>query len=758
MSYNKKVWKSGDRITKEALNNMENGIEAAHQNSGGTGSVAIVDNLNSDSSTSALSAKQGKELNNKMPAKSIVEGGKIYLAKEDGTKLDSGTELPAGGSTIEVVNNLESDSTTAALSAAQGKALNTQYKDIAKKTSIENGKLYLLKEDGTKIDTGTEIPKNSSSSASIQTYITEDIGELFPTPSNYTAWCPGNLIYDKNINKYVSIINAANQHVYTTLTRYICKIDPDTFITDKLISIEDKIKDSSNNAVTLDTSYAAICNFVLLDDGSYMFIAPVKGKQHRFISSDKGSTWTDNGEVTGLQYHIWAIYKTSNGRLICGYDYSKAGLCYSDNNGANWTSVVPTTCGGGYEAEPCILELESNKLMAIARYSSSGKGYNNSGDSEHAIISYSTDNGGTWTPWQISNTIDNMNAASCAGLVHDGIVEVFTTSRWYHNGDNANTDYTNTGKNGAIMHYTATIENALNDNFTKKGTIDYAKGEASEYHAPCIVKNTNNTDVLIMHMDGTSTSGQCVQRFIRGALDNLSYLSEDGSKSPAKSYSAKYIDILFENMLEKVNELQYALSQIKGSGVNAPSGTLIWTMKYIASEENESLGLASCTNTLRQYCTSSYNNNNTINCMTTYNDVAVAQTYILCAVIEPTKDNYAIYLKGRGGKVDGSGYSANGTLIGIVENGTFYGIDANNSLGNSDIREVKVVKNNGVIKIYLDNDEKNLSGKDITTVLGYTTIHSITGISDWSDKTYIICIPNPQYAIIEEMKYGEWDS
>ena len=37
MSYNKKVWKSGDRITKEALNNMENGIYEAHQNSGGSG-------------------------------------------------------------------------------------------------------------------------------------------------------------------------------------------------------------------------------------------------------------------------------------------------------------------------------------------------------------------------------------------------------------------------------------------------------------------------------------------------------------------------------------------------------------------------------------------------------------------------------------------------------------------------------------------------------------------------------------------------
>lgn len=154
MSYNKKVWKSGDRITKEALNNMENGIEAAHQNSGGTGSVAIVDNLNSDSSTSALSAKQGKELNNKMPAKSIVEGGKIYLAKEDGTKLDSGTELPAGGSTIEVVNNLESDSTTAALSAAQGKALNTQYKDIAKK--VENAGQPTQEQINTAIDKAIE--------------------------------------------------------------------------------------------------------------------------------------------------------------------------------------------------------------------------------------------------------------------------------------------------------------------------------------------------------------------------------------------------------------------------------------------------------------------------------------------------------------------------------------------------------------------------------------------------------------------------
>lgn len=106
-TYNQTNWGNGDVISSAKLNKLEK------------------------------VAKDNVDKVNKMPAKSIVEGGKIYLTKEDGTKLDSGTELPAGGSTIEVVNNLESDSTTAALSAAQGKVLNTQYKNIANK-KIDN--------------------------------------------------------------------------------------------------------------------------------------------------------------------------------------------------------------------------------------------------------------------------------------------------------------------------------------------------------------------------------------------------------------------------------------------------------------------------------------------------------------------------------------------------------------------------------------------------------------------------------------------
>ena len=66
-TYNQTNWGNGDVISSAKLNKLEK------------------------------VAKDNVDKVNKMPAKSIVEGGKIYLAKEDGTKIDSGTELPAGG-------------------------------------------------------------------------------------------------------------------------------------------------------------------------------------------------------------------------------------------------------------------------------------------------------------------------------------------------------------------------------------------------------------------------------------------------------------------------------------------------------------------------------------------------------------------------------------------------------------------------------------------------------------------------------------
>lgn len=122
-TYNQTNWGNGDVISSAKLNKLEK------------------------------VAKDNVDKVNKMPAKSIVEGGKIYLAKEDGTKLDSGTELPAGGTGTSYddteiktdINTIKTDlgteelTTTAKDVKGAVNEVAAQYKDIANK--IENGNI-----------------------------------------------------------------------------------------------------------------------------------------------------------------------------------------------------------------------------------------------------------------------------------------------------------------------------------------------------------------------------------------------------------------------------------------------------------------------------------------------------------------------------------------------------------------------------------------------------------------------------------------
>lgn len=122
-TYNQTNWGNGDVISSAKLNKLEK------------------------------VAKDNVDKVNKMPAKSIVEGGKIYLAKEDGTKLDSGTELPAGGSGTSYddteiktdINTIKTDlgteelTTTAKDVKGAVNEVAAQYKDIASK--IESGNI-----------------------------------------------------------------------------------------------------------------------------------------------------------------------------------------------------------------------------------------------------------------------------------------------------------------------------------------------------------------------------------------------------------------------------------------------------------------------------------------------------------------------------------------------------------------------------------------------------------------------------------------
>lgn len=122
-TYNQTNWGNGDVISSAKLNKLEK------------------------------VAKDNVDKVNKMPAKSIVEGGRIYLAKEDGTKLDSGTELPAGGTGTSYddteiktdINTIKTDlgteelTTTAKTVKGAVNEVAAQYKDIANK--IENGNI-----------------------------------------------------------------------------------------------------------------------------------------------------------------------------------------------------------------------------------------------------------------------------------------------------------------------------------------------------------------------------------------------------------------------------------------------------------------------------------------------------------------------------------------------------------------------------------------------------------------------------------------
>lgn len=363
MSYNKKVWKSGDRITKEALNNMENGIEAAHQNSGGTGSVAIVDNLNSNSSTSALSAKQGKELNNKMPAKSIVEGGKIYLAKEDGTKLDSGTELPVGGSTIEVVNNLESDSTTAALSAAQGKALNTQYKDIAKK--VENVGQPSQDQINIAIDTAIKDGRITG-------------GSLNSTARNLLQTILQNAIYTTNQSANISALMSA-------LGSTESGGDTPTI---KTYTITNKLTNCTNSNIS--TSVDENSNYVAIISPSNGYTLTGANISITMGGVDITSTAYNNGtiniaSVTGnIAITITATSSSSSSEMVTDglvnyFDFRNAKY---NNDGTGGSTIITATQGKGslYTWAKNMVTEQNNYGMKIGRsmlYNANSVGTNN---------------------------------------------------------------------------------------------------------------------------------------------------------------------------------------------------------------------------------------------------------------------------------------------------------------------------------------------------------------------------------------------
>ena len=95
----------------------------------------------------------GYQKKNDAAQKTIVEDGKLYLTKLDGTKLDDGTTLPTGSGTSIDDTNTTTDKTWSS------SKIDSQFKDIANLslTKHSDGKVYIKKQDGTLIGDGIEI-------------------------------------------------------------------------------------------------------------------------------------------------------------------------------------------------------------------------------------------------------------------------------------------------------------------------------------------------------------------------------------------------------------------------------------------------------------------------------------------------------------------------------------------------------------------------------------------------------------------------
>lgn len=189
-TYNQTNWGNGDVISSAKLNKLEK------------------------------VAKDNVDKVNKMPAKSIVEGGKIYLAKEDGTKLDSGTELPAGGTGTSYddteiksdINTIKTDlgteelTTTAKDVKGAVNEVAAQYKDIAKKVNDikssslinQNGGGLLKIWAGTKVEYDALLVKQEDT-----VYLIEGSGGGSTTVTTYTI--TNNLTDCTNTNSSTSI-------------------------------------------------------------------------------------------------------------------------------------------------------------------------------------------------------------------------------------------------------------------------------------------------------------------------------------------------------------------------------------------------------------------------------------------------------------------------------------------------------------------------------------------------------------------------
>ena len=374
-------------------------------------------------------------------------------------------------------------------------------------------------------------------------YSTQPVGPLFEEEKRYNAWCPSALHYDRRLGRFIMLLYSCDAHAHTASYPYFTLIHPDTLEAEKPRPLVFRRTDGQ----IVDS--CGLCPFILLPSGEYMLItrldragaallgysvpAGLDAINCRVVSRDCGESWQYAGPVhlEGLEGRVdlWGIYRGNSGRLLAGYDTPHAGIAYSDDEGRSWRHVEIAVEEGLRANEPCIVQLEGNRLMALLRRTLSGE----SGE-ETALLAFSDDNGESWTAARSSRRI-RMNASNCGAVVHDGVVEIFSLSRF----PAGSLPRERTGKAGEIRHYAAAVEDARRDRFSDRGVVVSSIATdpwgSGDFSTPCCAVDDRGR-LLIAYFDASRPGAVAYREsrhyFVRGVL------TEPPSPAPAESCHA----------------------------------------------------------------------------------------------------------------------------------------------------------------------------------------------------------------------------
>lgn len=173
---------------------------------------SILTNLNEETSSSPdlpilkqlieqVKSLQGGDLTgyqkkNDAAQKTIVEDGKLYLTKLDGTKLDDGTTLPTGSGTSIDDTNTTTDKTWSS------SKIDSQFKDIANNQPTDlsldsaTNLLQLVNSKGSKLGNGITLPISSGGGTNQYLHIKYSstgapqlAGQMSDTPNTYIGLC-----------------------------------------------------------------------------------------------------------------------------------------------------------------------------------------------------------------------------------------------------------------------------------------------------------------------------------------------------------------------------------------------------------------------------------------------------------------------------------------------------------------------------------------------------------------------------------------